>query len=109
MIIANGTIEIKEATEATLDPATGYPVTEQEDAWGAPVPCQYVALSQNRIGMVDEEHYTLASYEIFVEDAFSSSGSGRIRLSDLDGTQVGEFSVKQIVPLDAVCEVKLIV
>lgn len=105
MIIANGTIEIKHKPEVGgIDPVTGYP-RRAEASWGEPVPCQYVPVKHNLLAKINGEPATLASYDIFIEEeAFSSE---QVRLKDLRGNLVGEFSVIEVEPLTAVCETRL--
>lgn len=107
MIIANGTIEPKVKTGGGIDPATGYPV-KPEVSWGDPIPCQFVPNTHNKLGTTkDGEHFTVATYVIYIEE--QPFHAEQIRLTGRGGTVIGEFSVKQIEPLDAVCEVLIIV
>lgn len=109
MIIANGTIETKRKTAAGIDPETGYPVRPSDVAWDEPVPCQYAANRYNGLGKVDGEHFTVAAYTILIEDDGRPFEAEQIRLKDRDGNLVGEYSVMQVEPLDAVCEIKILV
>ena len=107
MIIQNGIIEVKRKTGGGIDPETGYPQKSGSVAWGDPIPCQYSANKRNNLGRVNGEHYTVAQYEILIEQQpFTSE---QIRLKDLAGNVVGEFSVIQVEPLDAVCELRILV
>lgn len=107
MIIANGTIEPKIKTGGGIDPETGHP-RRPEASWGDPVPCQFVPGAHDKLGMTkDGERFTLAAYVIFIEE--QPFHAGQIRLKGRGGTVIGEFSVRQIEPLDAVCEVRITV
>ena len=68
MIIQNGTIEFKTKTAGGIDPETGYPVKPSSVAWGEPVPCQFKAKKFNQLGIIKGEHFTVASYEILIEE-----------------------------------------
>ncbi len=106
MIIANGTIEIKQKTPGGLD-EKGYPI-EATATWGDPIPCQYYPNSSNLLAIALGNPVTAAQYTILLEE-MAYQGE-RLRLTDsVTGEQVGEFSVKSIEQLEAVAEIKLIV
>lgn len=106
MIIENGTIEPKTKSGGGIDPTTGYPLPTTA-GWGEAIPCQYYANAYNNLREVNGEHYTLASYTILIEQQpFTSE---QLRLKDRQGNVVGEFSVIQAEPLDAVCQIRIIV
>ena len=108
MIIQNGTIEIKnKATAGGIDPATGYPVKPSAASWGAPIPCQYIANKYNNLGKVNGEHFTTASYQVLIEE--QDITGEQLRLKDLKGNLVGEYSIIQVEPLEAVCEVRILI
>lgn len=107
MIIQNGTIEVKQKTGGGIDPETGYPQKPGSVAWDEPIPCQYSANKRNNLGRVNGEHFTMAQYEILIEEQpFTAE---QIRLKNLSGDTVGEFSIMQIEPLEAVCELRILV
>ncbi len=107
MIIANGTIEPKVKTGGGLDPETGYPV-RPEASWGDPIPCQFVPVTHDKLGTTKGgEHFTEAAYTILIEE--QPFHAEQVRLTGRGGTVVGEFSVRRIEPLDAVCEVRITV
>lgn len=107
MIIQNGTIEVKQKTGGGINPETGYPNKPGSVSWGDPIPCQYSANKRNNLGKVNGEHFTVAQYEILIEQQpFTTE---QIRLKDLAGDTVGEFSIIQVEPLDAVCELRILV
>lgn len=103
MIIANGTIETKHKEAHGIDPDTGYPTAPTVARWSEPVPCQYSAISYNNLGRANGEHFTAAQYSILIEQ--QPLHSEQIRLRDRRGSIVGEFSIKQAEPLDAVCQI----
>lgn len=107
MIIANGTIEKKRKTVSGIDPATGYPNAPAEAKWSEPIPCQYTANSHNNLGRVNGEHFKLAQYSILIEQ--QPFRAEQIRLKDRCGNIIGEYSVIQAEPLDAVCQIRIIV
>lgn len=106
MIIANGTIEVKLKTGGGLDPVTKFP-QKAEATWGEPIPCQYTPNKYNKLGVVNGEHFTIASYTILIEE--QEFNAEQIRLKTLNGDLLGEFSIMQVEPLEAVCEIRLLV
>lgn len=105
MIIQNGTIEVKRKTGGGIDPETGYPQKPGSVAWGDPIPCQYSANKRNNLGRVNGEHFIVAQYEILIEQ--QPFAAEQVRLIDRAGCIIGEFSVMQVEPLDAVCELRI--
>lgn len=111
MIIANGTIAIKQkSSSGGIDTATGFPL-KTVASWGVPIPCQYRAVKFSYLGRAAEgSAFTLASYEILIETSGDAPFKGeQIRLSDEHGSVLGEFSIVQVEPLRAVCQTKIIV
>ena len=107
MIIQNGTIEAKQKTGGGIDPATGHPARPSSSSWGAPIACQYIPNSHNNLGVSTGQHYIQASYTVLIEE--QPFEAEQIRLKDKSGGVVGEFSVLSVEPLEAVCEVKIII
>lgn len=108
MIIANGTIEAKLKQGGGIDPVTGYPVKPSDVSWGDPIPCQYSATKYNKLGQTTNgEHYTVAQYTVLIEE--QPFDAEQLRLKDRDGEVVGEFSVIEVEPLDAVCELRIFI
>lgn len=107
MIIQNGYIEVKTKKGGGIDPVNGFPLPV-EVSWGRPVPCQYVPNRHNNLGRTAQEgHFTVASYSVYIEEQpFSAE---QIRLSDMSGTNLGEFSIIQVEPLVAVGEIRITV
>ncbi len=118
MIIANGTIEPKyKRTNSAdtdgdgIDDNTSYPIEPTDDSvsWGAPIECQFIPNKRNNLGVVNGEAYTVAKYQILVREDEWPSDSEVIRLKNLAGRVVGEFSIISAEPLEAVCEVSILV
>ena len=107
MIIQNGTIEVKRKTVGDIDPETGYPGRPTSVAWSDPIPCQYSANKHNWLGRVNGEHFTTAQYTVLIEE--QPFAAEQIRLKNLAGDIVGEFSIMEIEPLEAVCELRILV
>lgn len=105
MIIANGTIEVKSKTGGGLN-ENGYP-KKAEATWGKPIPCQFIPNKHNKLGVVNGEHFTVAQYTVLIEE--QEFNAEQIRLKDRSGNELGEFSIMQVEPLEAVCEIRLII
>lgn len=108
MIIQNGTIEMRVAAQGYIDPETGYPTQAAETPWGEPVPCQYSANKYDRLGKADGEHFTTAQYAILVEEQ-PVDEKAQVRLRRADGKTLGEFHIMEIEPLEAVCQLRILV
>ena len=108
MIIQNGTIEVKQKRGGGIDPETGHAV-ESESPWGCPLPCQYVPLTHDKRAITNGEHYTLATYTVYVEEQPFCVRGEQVRLRDCCGHVIGEYSVASVDYLTAVCETRLIV
>lgn len=106
MIIPNGTIRFKAKSASGIDPETGY-AQKPTSTWGEPIPCQYVANSYNRLARVMSEASTQQSYEILIEE--QAIPSEQLKLEDERTGEVGEFSIRQVEPLNAVCEMRILV
>lgn len=107
MIIQNGYIEAKEKTANGIDPSTGYPIPAGQPAWGKPIPCQYAANKYDRLGTVNGGYFTIAEYTIYIEEQpFTAE---QIRLTDMNGNELGEYSIRKVEPLEAVCQLKITV
>ena len=107
MIIPNGTIEFITNTAGRLN-ADGYPVAASK-SYGTPVPCQYKANTYNNLGKTNGETFIKAAYSILIENVPTISVTERIRLKDGDGKEIKEFPVLEVEPLDAVCQIRIIV
>lgn len=107
MIIENGSIEIKSKTAAGIDPETGHPRKPSAVSWSDPIPCQYTPNKYNNIGQVSGEHFKTAEFSVLIEaQPFDAE---QIRLKDRCGNIVGEFSIISTEPLDAVCQIRILV
>lgn len=107
MIIENGSIEIKDKVAAGINPDTGYPTKPSDVSWGTPIPCQYSANRYNNLGQVNGEHFRTAEYSVLIEaQPFDAE---QIRLKDRCGNVVGEFSIISAEPLEAVCQIRILI
>lgn len=106
MIIANGHIETKIKTGGGIDPDTGYPVAPIV-TWGNSIPCQFRANSYSNKGRTNGEAFTIASYEILIDE--QPYEAEQLRLLNDSGKVLGEFSVIEVEPLPAVCQVRILV
>ena len=97
MIIANGTIETKIKTGGGIDPDTDYPIAPSV-SWGKPIECQYRANKYSNKGRANGEAFTIAPYD-----------AEMLRLRDINGKILGEFSVIEVEPLQAVCQIRILV
>jgi len=109
MIIENGTIELKQKTSGGgINPTTGYPSKPATVSWGDPIPCQYSANKYSNLGRVGGEHFKTAEYVVFIEEQ-PLGDTEQLRLKDRTGKVVGEFSIIQVEPLEAVCEIRILI
>lgn len=108
MIIENGTIEVKNKLAGGIDKETGYPIQSKEHCWGMPIPCQWTANKYNNLGKSEGGNFTVAHYSILIESEQPFT-SEQIRLRDNYGNVLGEFSVIEVEPLQAVCQMRIIV
>ena len=106
MIIPNGTIEVKQKTCGGIDPETGYPRRSSDVVWSDPIPCQTLTNKYNALVLSKQGNpITSASYSVLIdEQPFEGE---QVRLKDSQGKVIGEFSIIQIEPLDAVCEIRI--
>lgn len=109
MIIANGFIRyILTTSEGGVDQNTGYAVSSTTSL-SSPVPVQFNPLRFNYLSKENGEPVTRQGYAIFTEYTSGPVQSERLRLYEANMTEVGEFSVISITPLDAVCQYKITV
>lgn len=109
MIIQNGTIEAKIKQAGGINHETGFPVKSTGEAFMPAIPCQYTANQYNQLGRTNGERFTVAAYTILIEQQRTPFTAEQIRLKDMDGNIVGDFSVMSIEPIDAVCQMKILV
>ncbi len=108
MIIVNGTIELKQKTATEpINPETGHPRKPTEESWGTPIPCQYFATKYSNLAKANGEAYRQSEFTVLIEE--QSFTAEQLRLKDRDGNTVGEFSVIQVEPLEAVCELRIFI
>lgn len=106
MIIPNGTIEIKQKTCGGIDPETGYPKRSSDVVWGEPIPCQTLTNKYNALALSKEGNPIIsASYAVLIDE--QPFVGEQVRLKDRQGKVIGEFSIIQIEPLEAVCEIRI--
>lgn len=118
MIIKNGTLEMRTNAPAELDPDTGYaaepsvipvPLTASFDVWRKPVACQIIPKSLNLQGRTGNDEATFErSYTILIE-GINHAPFEQVRLKDMSGEVLGEYSVISIRVLRAVNQTEIIV
>lgn len=64
-------------------------------------------MAHNMQAVSNGEHYTLASYMVLVEEQPICICGEQVRLTDLCGHLIGEYSVLSVEWLEAVCETKI--
>ena len=89
-----------------IDPETGYP-TVPTVTWGKAIACQYRANKYRNLGKAGGEAFTVASYEILIDAR--PFDAEVLRLYDLCRRLIGEFSVIEVEPLQAVCQLRITV
>ena len=109
MIIQNGFIEYVTVNGGGLDSETGHPLKGTKE-YGELTPCQFVSASKNMLAKSNGEPVTDMSWNIYVEALCRHYKAGeRLRLTDIFGNEIGEYSVIRAIPLDAVCQVVITV
>lgn len=107
MIIANGYIRyVLTDDDGGINPATGYAM-EASVGMSDYIACQFYANNLNYLSKENGEPVTRQGYTILVEQASGEIQSHRLRLYDSTMTEVGEFPVISVTPLDAVCQYKM--
>lgn len=108
MIIANGTIELKQKTATTpIDAETGHPKKPTQVSWGDPIPCQFFATKYSNLAKANGEPFRQSEFTVLIEE--QSITGEQLRLKDRDGNTVGEYSIIQVEPLEAVCELRILI
>lgn len=103
MIIENGYISCKIVAGGGL--VDGNPV-RQSEAWGEPIICHINTNMQNNKGLSNGNSFTVASYEVLIEEqAFDAK---RIKLVK-SNKDLGEFSVLSLEVLGVVGLIKITV
>lgn len=106
MIIANGTIEPKQKSGGGIDPVSGHAIPASV-GWGQPIDCQYSFSRFDWQAQKRGEPITQRSYSMLIEEQIFTAE--QIRLRDRSGNIIGDFSVRSIEPLEAVCQLRIIV
>lgn len=107
MIIQNGYIESVTLFDGGLDATTGHPTAGKKE-YGELIPCQFYASHYNAQARSNGEPVTSASWIILIESLWDFDAD-ILRLLDINGKIIGEFSILRKEPLDAVCEVRIYV
>ncbi len=108
MIIQNGNIEFKIKTAGGIDPVTGYP-QKPSARWSEQIPCQYVPKQIDLQARSGGNAKVTSSYEVYITMPLPVDATEQIRLTDMSGNVVGEYSMLSMQELVAVQEVKIIV
>lgn len=104
MIIANGSIQIKAKTTASIDEETGFYSAPTGVEWGDPIPCQWQAVTYSALAFSNGESYTRCSFTALVEMPTGLDGGEQVRLNSKGGEPIGDYSVERVEDLDAVCQ-----
>lgn len=108
MIIQNGNIEFKIKTAGGIDPVTGYP-QKPSARWSEQIPCQYVPKQIDLQARSGGNAKVTSFYEVYITMPLPVDATEQIRLTDMSGNVVGEYSMLSMRELVAVQEVKIIV
>lgn len=108
MIIQNGNIEFKIKTAGGIDPVTGYP-QKPSARWSEQIPCQYVPKQIDLQARSGGNAKITSFYEVYITMPLPVDATEQIRLTDMSGNVVGEYSMLSMQELVAVQEVKIIV
>lgn len=103
MLVENGYIELMIKTGGGLD-ASGHPLPSGGE-WKYPTPCQWRKTEGNLLARSKGEAITRASYSILIHA--SRFTAEEIRLKDLKGDTIGEFSVIRIEELSRAGMIRL--
>jgi hypothetical protein len=103
MIIPNGHIAFDTSVAEGVD-SNGYPIPAIAE-WGKAVECQYLPTT-DRQARANNEAMTAKSYIVYV-DRLEQLPSERVKLCDMRGDEIGQFSVRSVEHLDAVCQTKI--
>lgn len=104
MIVENGTIQGMKVVGGGLD-GNGNPIPTST-TWSDPIACNIKTLKSDNLGRYNGNTFTIASYEVLVDDLCFSAPKVMITMN---GNLLGEFQVMSIEPLNAVCLSKITV
>lgn len=91
--------------------AKGHPL-RRTPVYGPAVYCQMLPRSVDRTARsMQGEAFTRQSYELLVEQPLPRGvvPSGQLRLTARGGREIGEFPVLAMEPLDAVCQIRILI
>lgn len=107
MIIANGYIRyVIASNDGGIDPEKGYRM-QATVSLSDYIACQYYANNLNYLSKENGEPVTRQAYTVLLEQSSGEPLSERVQLFTSTLTEVGEFPVVSITPLDAVCQYKM--
>jgi len=110
MIIQNGTIQAIGMSGEGQFNEKGYPVKRTTEVVGDVIPCQYTANQYNNFGRTKQgESFVAAQYSILIEQPQQPFTAARLRLKDMAGTALGDFSIVSVEALEGVCQLRIIV
>lgn len=107
MIIQNGYIESVTLVGGGLDETTGHPLKANKE-YGELIPCQFYASRYNAQAKSNGEPATSESWVILIENLWDFDADV-LRLQDMDGKFIKEFSILRKEPLDAVGQIRITV
>ena len=107
MIIQNGYIESVTLASGGLDATTGHP-TQGTKEYGELIPCQFYASHLNAQAKSNGEPVISVSWTILIESLWDFDAE-ILRLQDMVGNVIGEYSILRKEPLDAVCQMRITV
>lgn len=107
MIIPNGLLQVIMRTGGGIDPETGHARRPASSVYGEDIPCQILPKTYDALAVSNGGNYTLAEYEILIDERPFEAVA--IRIENDKGQELGEYSVKEIEPLPAVYQIRIIV
>ena len=93
MILDNGTIEVKTTSGGGL--VNGIPQRATE-TWGNPISCHIVANMNDNKGTFTDGNFKRMSFTIWLDSPLYHFKADRVRLTDNQGSVLGEFEVQSI-------------
>lgn len=93
MILDNGTIEVKSATQGGL--VNGIP-QKAVSSWEKPMPCHIVANINDNKGTFTDGNFKRTAFTVWLDSPLYYFKAERVRLTDNKGVILGEFEVQSI-------------